>query len=222
MKRAVLQTVAFHTAVELLKGASERKHRLFACACVRSVWHLLTAEDCRCAVVASEQYADGLLTRKELTAAVRRAGAAFRAAIRAGLPHASSQAMQVAYLSALCRRGRHWVRVVARVVRNTLCLERAGESCVGEAKWDAVEIAVFQEQTALLRDFIRPAPRPEVTQHFPAAVTSLAAALYDGENCVGALHDVLLEVSQDELAEHFRRDTHPKGCWALDLILGKE
>ncbi len=24
------------------------------------------------------------------------------------------------------------------------------------------------------------------------------------------------------VAEHFRKSYHPKGCWALDLILGKQ
>jgi hypothetical protein len=35
------------------------------------------------------------------------------------------------------------------------------------------------------------------------------------------LHDALLEAGHAELAEAFREPMHPKGCWALDLILGK-
>lgn len=82
---------------------------------------------------------------------------------------------------------------------------------------------------------------------FPAPVVSLAESLYAGEDCAFALHDALLDAGQEELARHFAEKcgkcgshrtrleytvcaecgtwldhTHPRGCWALDLILGKE
>lgn len=47
--------------------------------------------------------------------------------------------------------------------------------------------------------------------------------LYDGSDCAFALADALEEASQSKLAEHFRPEGwHPKGCWAVDLILGRE
>lgn len=52
-------------------------------------------------------------------------------------------------------------------------------------------------------------------------VITLAEALYAGENVAFALHDTLLEKGSPELAEHFQEPYHPKGCWALDLLLGK-
>lgn len=64
----------------------------------------------------------------------------------------------------------------------------------------------------------RPYPAPT---SWPSTVVKLAEAMYAGEYCSFALHDALLEAGHPELAEHFREKDHPKGCWAMDVILGK-
>jgi hypothetical protein len=57
----------------------------------------------------------------------------------------------------------------------------------------------------------------------PSTIVKLAEALYEGQDCSFALHDGLLEAGHGELADHFRqKQWHPKGCWAVDLILGKK
>jgi hypothetical protein len=65
-------------------------------------------------------------------------------------------------------------------------------------------------------------PFREYPPSWPSAAVQLAQAFEQGQDCAFALHDALLESGHAELAEHFREEKwHPKGCFALDLILGK-
>jgi hypothetical protein len=63
----------------LRRKASNRKLRLFACACCRSIWHLLAETRGRDALEVGECYADGLVSERELAKARRKAQDAWTA-----------------------------------------------------------------------------------------------------------------------------------------------
>jgi hypothetical protein len=58
-----------HVLLEALRGGSDRKLRLFACACVREIWPLLTGRHGRHLVGVAERFADGKATTGEMFAA---------------------------------------------------------------------------------------------------------------------------------------------------------
>ncbi|MBL8792847.1 MAG: hypothetical protein JNM56_02985 [Planctomycetia bacterium] len=82
---------------------------------------------------------------------------------------------------------------------------------------------VEASQAILLRHLFgnpfRPYPAPA---SWPSLVIDLAQQLYAGADVRLVLHDALLDAGHADLAEHFRQEAaHPKGCWVLDLVLGK-
>jgi hypothetical protein len=76
---------------------NDKNLRLFACWCVRKIWHLLTDERSRNAVVVAEKYANGDATQEELAAAWDAAGAAAGAARAAAWAAAGAAAGAAAW-----------------------------------------------------------------------------------------------------------------------------
>jgi hypothetical protein len=200
-----------HAMLEFLRDsgkASDRKVRLFACGCGRSVWSWFRDERSGEALRTSERYADGLATRKELKAARR-------AAWEASEPLVAWEAAGL----------RAWEAAVATAWR-LRC-----EAML--APTDAVAWACH-----LLRDLfnfplVAPRIEPAWLTWGGGCVPKLAQAAYEERKLPeGTLYPARLAVLADALEEagcdnrdvlgHLRAPgPHLRGCWALDLLLNK-
>jgi hypothetical protein len=192
-----------------LRGrAPDRKLRLFACAGCRRLWWLLRDPRSRTAVEVSERYADGLASSGELVAAARGARQAADEAERA--------------------RAAGWN--AARSAAVTAERPRAAaERVAGMAAFDADLLR------HVLGNPFRPPPplAPSVLGWSGGTVKRLAEGAYEQRDMpAGTFDPARLAVLADALEEagctdagllgHLRGPgTHVRGCWAVDLILGK-
>jgi hypothetical protein len=213
--------------LEFLRGkVSERKLRLFACACCRSISKLMPDDQVRQIVTVAEQFADGLATGEEVEQAWSLGWDVWGAWASRRTP--ASQCAEAEATGA-----------ATRAVEDTLSFEDAAQHSVnaayaigrdqnaGEPDYDAAQQNRTTEmcrQAVLLRHIFGNPFRPyNAPAHLPSTVVQLAQALYNGQDCTFALHDALLEAGHPELAKHFKDEqSHPKGCWAADLMLRKD
>jgi hypothetical protein len=193
--------------------ASERKLRLFSCACCRRIWHLLGDERSRRAVEVSEGYADGAATEEERENAQR---AAATAPGPGGIA-AKSAAMFLARTGAM------------------LVVDAAGQAASSPPGQDydpARWAAEWRGQCVLVRDLFGPGVfRPvtiasSVLGWGDGAVVRLAQAIYEERafHRMGVLADALLEAGCDDedVLSHCRQQGgHVRGCFVLDLLLNK-
>jgi hypothetical protein len=198
------------------EAASDRKLRLFAIACCRRVWHLLGDQRSREIIAVAERYADGDANDEELAAAGEAASN-----VDNGTLDAEDYAAEAA--SSLCWRvddgfgsGYH-AKLLWYDVQYTL--GKAGDQLSG-----------------LLRDVIGdPFRRVGLSPAWrtPTSV-ALAQAAYNERNPAGGeldmaqllvLADALEEAGCTEqlILDHLRAPgPHVRGCFAVDLVLGKE
>jgi hypothetical protein len=212
--------------LEFLHGkVSERKLRLFACACCRRIWPMLGPGG-QHAVEVAEQFADGAAGLREATAARTRAlldKEGGRTSLSVPVS-AASEAHLAAYWACSNRASESvWNACTAAAGAATRAASEIGSATARAAAWDAAHAAGTTAQAALFRHLIGNVFRAWTPgADWPGPVVQLAQALYSGGDCAFALHDALLEGGHPELAAHFAERDHPKGCWALDLLLRKE
>jgi hypothetical protein len=210
--------------------SSARKWRLFSCACVREVGHLLPDRRSRQVFFVAERFADGLATAEELAGAHREARAIFRqlfsergslveeydrkvypklVTVHDALVQATTPALDPEILAHSTSRAvlnyyhdRHWVERVQKA------------------------------QCNLLRDIFGNPFRPLnlnprwLSTHASTAI-EIARAIYLDRTFdeLPILADALIDADCDseELIRHCREaQDHGRGCWAIDALLGRE
>jgi hypothetical protein len=220
---------------------SDRKYRLFAAACCRRVWGLLPSGRSRRAVQVCERHADGEARDEDLRAAYGPAAwledtvvppwavvvAAEAAAANAAYPEAADAALRAALWALDATAG-----AAADAVSDPPCVPGTGRD--GDPwflTFQAAKAAEKEAQCQVLRCIVGNPFRPVRVRRSwltwnDGAVTKLARAIYDGGRFeeMGVLADALEEAgcADPGLLGHCRvPGPHHRGCWPLDLLLGR-
>jgi hypothetical protein len=211
--------------LEFLRGkASERRLRYFIVACARSVLPASADRDMIEALAVAERYADGTASERDLTRA--------RASLKTD--HAA--------------RGRRWPELYSEHIRSVPAWHatrgqifrwagQASACCAWSTSrtlfagrqamsYPADELA---RQAAFIRDIFGNPFHSHVLEsgHQTATVVALAQAIYDDRafDRLPILADALEDAGctdADILAHCRGGGEHVRGCWVVDLLLGKE
>ncbi len=198
--------------LELLRGkASERKLRLFAVACCRNLGHLREDDISGEALSLAERFADGLASNAERREVQRLTNGFASCALYADV----SQVLNTVRT--------HVAIFVARPHESTFSEGATHHEWVGDYSIQN------PAQSAFLRDIFGNPFRPVAFD--PAwrtdTAVSLARQMYESRE-FGAM-PILADALQDagceytDILNHCRDTsaTHVRGCWVVDLVLGK-
>jgi hypothetical protein len=240
---------------DFLKGrgcVSNRRWRLWSCACIRRIWHLLADPRCRKSVEVAEAFADGAADRRQLKLTHQAAGRAWlklrnemdgitvRAMQGRGTPEegARHDALAPSYYGSLASHA-------VTLAREHRLFAGHAAACVVIATEEGVAgtgEAGDQERAAqadLLRcvmgnPFSRLQPLPASLLHWNSGIIpQMANAIYEERDLpsghlaadrLAVLADCLEDAGYSDalLLGHLRGGgVHVRGCWAVDLLLGK-
>ena len=176
------------------RDLSERKMRLFVCACCRCVWQTLD-DKYRTAIEIAERYADG---------------------------YASSQELQDCWWMTYSIREPY---IFDELSATYLALKAARQP----VEWIATTLIEPARQSQLLRDIIGNPFHPVSLDPtwLTSTAVSLAQAIYEDRafDRLPILGDALEDAgcTSADILNHCRQPgEHVRGCWVVDLVLGKE
>lgn len=204
MTKAEWLTSAPPAMLNWLEGrTSERKLRLLACACCRQVSHMFNYKACINGVNIAEDYADGHVDVREL----QDANAIVWEAARIMQNPEASVAMAVGYATDVIVSPLYtsYSANCNRIALRKLCCD-----IFGPLLFHAITIS------------------PSVRTGDAAIPFRLAKAIYEQREfeAMPILADSLEEAGCDdqEILRHCRQQgwLHVRGCWVIDLLLGKD
>jgi hypothetical protein len=184
--------------LEFLQGkASERKLRLFACACCRAFWSFLTDSRSREAIEAAERYADGAITRQEL----RRVGSRAGNVTLSRRSHAAMMTTSVPLLHA--EQASYWIPEDVSIWLVRDFFGNPFRPVVLHPAWLTSTVSLLAH--AAHDDRVLPAGTLDATR-----LCILADALEEA-GC-----------DNDDILTHLRGPgLHVRGCWVVDLCMKK-
>ncbi|WP_238602807.1 hypothetical protein [Fimbriiglobus ruber] len=189
----------------------DRQERLLGCAACRKVWNLITDIRCRRAVESSERYADGDISYSDLDKCSGKAQEAFEEASWGD----SEMNGVVAYAMSCASSPDLSIDLLSDILQ-----EVATVSVIGSA-------AERQAQSSLIRDIFPFRPITLSPSYLTPTVLSLAKGIYEDRafDRMPILADALQDSGCDseDILNHCRgTGPHVRGCFVVDLILGKE
>jgi hypothetical protein len=233
-----------HRMLEFLRGrASDRKFRLLAVACHRRIEHLLSEKAvCRKTLEFAERYADGLATNNELHGrAWGKPGDAFSAVLYKAFDAAQNSFLFAAgkardvVLGADPMKYLEWENafdLAWKTYHLGEAMQSADKAMAGVwlEKGQRAQSNEQEGQSGLIREFFGNQffrPLSLDSTWIADRTKSLAENLYADRafDRLPILADALEKAGcgETELLAHFREPgPHFLGCWAMDLVLGKE
>jgi hypothetical protein len=210
-RRSDFMFLPLHKWLNANPGAArryDRKFLLYAVACCRQRWELFSSAVFRRAVDAAERYADGGANRDEMQAL-------YTELMNRPTPDAPSHALEEMTI---------WMVSPGSGIQLLVASAMQLGTATG---WDDFEM-VTTAQAPLLRCIVGNPFRPVACE--PSWRTSTAVGLAEGIYADHAfdrlpiLADALEEAGCDDadVLGHCRGDgPHARGCWVVDLVLGK-
>jgi hypothetical protein len=201
----------------LREEASDRKLRLFAVACCRRILQWIAHEECRHAILVSEQYADGEVTQRDCDAA----GDAVSL-----IADTSKEFVVVASSCAV-----DWTTSTGPNEWDVSTWSLAG--AMKSAAYHAAlvcedQVSEHVKQANCLRDIFGNPFRPVSVEPYwlTSTVLTLATGIYADRafDRMPILADALQDAGcdNDDILNHCRQPgDHVRGCRVVDLLLGK-